>query len=391
MGRTGLQREMDAFFKETENEQFSIRKITKGGFSKSRRNLAPEAFLELNDIIWKDFYQEVEYLGYQGHRLLAVDGTFLNLPNHDSIREEFGIREMGRGKKKDVPKSMCLLSMLYDPVNYMTLDVQPGPTDGSELQLLLKHLAKVDKGDILLMDRGYPSRYLFSLLQSLGIHFIIRMRPFWLPYKQLVKSRKQDITVTMEVPDGDYERYRQQFPGMKKTIKCRLVKVKADNGEEQILCTSLLDNAKYKLNDFGELYGLRWGIEEGFKMYKARVQVEAFSGKTAIAVKQDIYAKAMMMTLCAALAFPIEEKVIKEYKADKKARLVTHPRKINRTFAYWSTKSILIGMFIKKMFKRALSVFDKQVAANTEIVRPGRRNLRKKKPPRLYHMSYKDV
>jgi hypothetical protein len=327
MGRIGLQREMDAFFKETENETFSIRKITKGGFSKSRRNLAPEAFLELNDIIWKDFYQEVEYLGYKGHRLLAVDGTFLNLPNHESIREEFGIRDMGRGKKKDVPKSMCLLSMLYDPVNYMTLDVQPGPTDGSELQLLLKHLAKVDKGDILIMDRGYPSRYLFSLLQSLGIHFIIRMRPFWLPYKQLAKSRKQDITVTMEVPDGDYERYRQQFPGMKKTIKCRLVKVKADNGEEQILCTSLLDNAKYKLNDFGELYGLRWGIEEGFKMYKARVQIEAFSGKTAIAVKQDIYAKAMMMTLCASLAFPIEEKVIKEYKADKKAGLVEHPAK----------------------------------------------------------------
>lgn len=391
MGRIGLQREMDAFFKETENETFSIRKITKGGFSKSRRNLAPEAFLELNDIIWKDFYQEVEYLGYKGHRLLAVDGTFLNLPNHESIREEFGIRDMGRGKKKDVPKSMCLLSMLYDPVNYMTLDVQPGPTDGSELQLLLKHLAKVDKGDIVIMDRGYPSRYLFSLLQSLGIHFIIRMRPFWLPYKQLAKSRKQDITVTMEVPDGDYERYRQQFPGMKKTIKCRLVKVKADNGEEQILCTSLLDSAKYKLNDFGELYGLRWGIEEGFKMYKARVQIEAFSGKTAIAVKQDIYAKAMMMTLCASLAFPIEEKVIKEYKADKKAGLVAHPRKINRTFAYWSTKGILIGMFIKKMFKRALSVFDKQVEANTEIVRPGRRNLRKKKPPRLYHMNYKDV
>ncbi len=351
MGRTGLQREMDAFFKETENEAFSIRKITKGGFSKSRRNLAPEAFLELNDIIWKDFYQQVEYLGYKGHRLLAVDGTFLNLPNHDSIREAFGLRDMGRGKKKDVPKSKCLLSMLYDPVNYMTLDVQPGPTDGSELQLLLKHLAKVDKGDIVIMDRGYPSRYLFSLLQALGIHFIIRMRPFWLPYKQLAKSRKQDITVTMEVPDGDYERYRQQFPQMKKTIKCRLVKVKADNGEEQILCTSLLDSAKYKLNDFGELYGLRWGIEEGFKMYKARVQIEAFSGKTAIAVKQDIYAKAMMMTLCAALAFPIEEKVIKEYKADKKAGLVEHSRKINRTFAYWSTKGILIGCSSRKCLK----------------------------------------
>jgi hypothetical protein len=33
------------------------------------------------------------------------------------------------------------------------------------------------------------------------------------------------------------------------------------------------------------------GIEEGYKMYKARVQVEAISGKTAIAVNQDIYVK----------------------------------------------------------------------------------------------------
>jgi hypothetical protein len=391
MGKRGLQREMDSFFRETENEEFNIRRITKGGFSKSRRNLAPEAFMELNDIVWRGFYQQVDYLGYHGHKLLAVDGTFLNLPNHETIRKEFGVRDMGRGTKKDVPKSMCLLSMLYDPVNYLNLDVQMGQTDGSELQLLLKHLTKVDKGDIVLLDRGYPSRYLFSILLSKGSHFIVRMKPYWVPVKEFVKSRKKDITITMEVPDGDYERYRQQFPSMRKTMKCRLVKVLAENGEEQILCTSLLDPVKYKLQELGELYHVRWGIEEGYKMYKARVQVEAFSGKTATAVKQDIYAKAMMMTMCAALAFPIEERVYKEYKEEKKKGLVKHLRKINRTFAYWSTKGILIGMFIKKMIRRALTVFDKQVQSNTEIVRPGRSSPRKKKPPRLYHMNYKDL
>lgn len=202
---------------------------------------------------------------------------------------------------------------------------------------------------------------------------------------------KKDITITMEVPDGDYERYRQQFPAMRKTIKCRMVKVLAENGEEQILCTSLLDPVKYKLQELGELYCVRWGIEEGYKMYKARVQVEAFSGKTATAVKQDIYAKAMMMTMCAALAFRIEERVYKEYSEGKKNGLVKHLRKINRTFAYWSTKGILIGMFIKRMIGRALAVFDNQVQSNTEIVRPGRSSPRKKKPPRLYHMNYKDV
>src|ERR1700744_236317 len=246
MGKQGLQREMDSF-RETENEEFNIRRITKGGFSKSRRNLAPEAFMELNDIVWRGFYQQVDYLGYHGHKLLAVDGTFLNLPNHESIREEFGVRDMGRGQNKDVPKSMCLLSMLYDPVNYLNLDVQMGETDGSELQLLLKHLPKIDKGNIVMRDRGYRSRYLFSILTSKGSHFIVRMKPNWLPVKEFIKSRKEDITITMGVPEGDFERYRQQFPSMKKTVKCRLVKVLGEDGKQQVLCTSLLDTAKYKL------------------------------------------------------------------------------------------------------------------------------------------------
>ena len=391
MGKTGLQREMDSFFKETENEQFSIRRITKSGFSKSRRKLAPEAFLELNDIIWKDFYEEVDYLGYHGHKLLAADGTYLNLPNHPSIHEEFDKRGMGRGKKKDLPKSMCLLSALYDPVNYLTLDVQTGPTDGNEQDLLLNHLSKVERGDILMLDRGYPSTPLFSGLQSMGIHFIVRMKQNWLPVKEFMASRKRDTIVTLTVSDGYFESYKEKFPTMKKEIKCRLVKIALPNGEEEILGTSLLDSAKYKLKEIGELYQIRWGAEEGYKMYKARVQVEAFSGKTATAVKQDIYAKIMMMTLCAALAFPIEERVIAECNAEKQKGKLKHHRKINSTFAYWSTKCILIGMFIKKTIRLALSVFDKQVAANTEIVRPGRHEKRKRRPPRLYHMNYKDV
>jgi len=38
----------------------------------------------------------------------------------------------------------------------------------------------------------------------------------------------------MEVPDGDYKRYGQQYSGMKKTIKCRLVKVRDEQGNLQV-------------------------------------------------------------------------------------------------------------------------------------------------------------
>ncbi|HEX9511687.1 MAG TPA: hypothetical protein VF939_14455 [Puia sp.] len=36
---------------------------------------------------------------------------------------------------------------------------------------------------------------------------------------------------------------------MKKTVKCRRVKIKDEKGEVQVLCTSLLDTAKYKLEE----------------------------------------------------------------------------------------------------------------------------------------------
>jgi hypothetical protein len=73
MGKTGLQREMDAFFKETEDAEFNIRRVTKSAFTQARKNLSPEAFLELNDVVVQNFYQNVAFLGYKNHRLLAVD------------------------------------------------------------------------------------------------------------------------------------------------------------------------------------------------------------------------------------------------------------------------------------------------------------------------------
>jgi len=75
--------------------------------------------------------------------------------------------------------------------------------------------------------------------------------------------------------------------------------------------------------------------------------VEYFSGKTAKAVKQDYYAKKFLLTLCAAYAYPIEERVRVEYKADENRK---YDQKINRTNAIAMTKDILIAMFVRKEY-----------------------------------------
>lgn len=207
---------------------------------------------------------------------------------------------------------------------------------------------------------------------------------WWLPVKDFVESGQKEKIVRFKLPKKDHH-LLGSYPAMKGEVMCRLIRVELDNGEKEILCTSLTHMKKYAHEDFVELYHFRWNIEEGYKLFKARVEVENFSGKTARAVQQDFHAKVFMMNLCAVLAFPIEEKV-KKVRAESQTK---YQHKINRTAALSMTSSISVALFIKKITESALKAFDKIVQKTTEIIRPGRKFERKKIPKRPYHMNYK--
>ena len=133
-------------------------------------------------------------------------------------------------------------------------------------------------------------------------------------------------------------------------------------------------------------YHFRWNEGEAYKLLKSRVELEDFSGKTAKAVKQDFYAKIFLLTLTAAYAHPVEERVRKEFKADENRK---HDQKINRTNAISMTKDILVGIFIKKQYERAIKAFDDIVYNTREIVRPNRKNERKHRQKKPYCINYK--
>ncbi len=118
----------------------------------------------------------------------------------------------------------------------------------------------------------------------------------------------------------------------------------------------------------------------------SRIELENFSGKTAKAVKQDFHAKIFLLTLSAAYAHPIEERVRKEFKADQNRK---HNQKINRTNAISMTKEILVGVFKKQQYKKALRALDDIVYNTREIIRPNRKNERKHRQKKPYSMNYK--
>ncbi len=382
--KSSIQRELDRFFKSVSNSDFNIREVTKGAFTQARAKLNPWTFERLNQVAVKSFYNQAEYYVWYGMRTLAVDGTRLVLPNHPSVIEEFGQHHFG--PNADSPRSLALGSMLYDVLNQITIDSKLAPYSSSERDLLMDHLENIKAGDLLLLDRGYPCFWLLFLLKAKGIEFCVRLKEdWWLKVKDFTESQEKEGVVTFTLPKKDRNKLAA-FPHMlDNPITCRLIKVELPNGDKEILCTSLIEK-KYEHEEFEQLYQYRWNEEEAYKLLKSRVEIENFSGKTARAVKQDFHAKVFLMTLCAAYAHPIEEKVTEEYKADVQRK---HEQKINKTNAISMTQDIMIGMIIKKQFVIALEAFDKIVEKTREIIRPGRRFPRKKIPKRPYHMNYK--
>lgn len=93
------------------------------------------------------------------------------------------------------------------------------------------------------------------------------------------------------------------------------------------------------------------------------------------------------MNICAAMSFPIEQKVREE---SKNANL-KYTKTVNKTNALSMVGECMIGVFIKKRIKRFLNVLDEMLTKTIEAIRPNRsfpRNHKQKKPK---SMNYKKM
>lgn len=385
---SALQRELNRFYAAILDKDFSIQEVTKSAFTQARAKLIPEAFLDLNQEGCRSFYDYAPYLEWNGHRLLAGDGSALILPDHKTTREEFGVYKMG--PNSDSKRCMARTSIVYDVLNLLTLDAIIDRYDNSEQNMLQQHLSRVKflEGDLLLLDRAYPSIALMFILKQRRIDFCIRLKAGrWLESQKMLLNGETEKVVTFTLPRKD-KHLQQEYLVSAPTVTCRLVVVELESGEKEVLCTSLIDEKKYPHGCFKELYHLRWNVEEAYKLYKLRVRTEVFSGKTARNIRQDFYAKVFMMTVCAIVSHPIEQRVRKESQTAKGRK---HARQINRTNALAFCRDSWTRLWIRPKIKGALEALDHILLKTCEALRPNRmfkRNHKQKKPP---SMTYKQL
>src|ERR671911_343889 len=86
-------------------------------------------------------------------------------------------------------------------------------------------------------------------------------------------------------------------------------------GEVEILMTSLLDRDDHPAEEFATLYHLRWAQEENYKCFKCRVEVENWSGKSSLAIRQDFHAKVFTLNLTAVLTRTAQQQVDERHRS----------------------------------------------------------------------------
>ncbi|GHU11561.1 hypothetical protein FACS1894185_4990 [Betaproteobacteria bacterium] len=370
--RAGLQTELDAFFDHA-LKQDEIHPPTKSAVCQARKLLRPEALRDLLGYSARCFTEQSDIPLWHGRRVVALDGTTLRVPDVPECVTYFGGMHTSCGKFRPLARASALLDVARGAFVDATIDGYAQ----EERSLAEAHLSKLNPDDLLVMDRGYPSRKLFQQLCDRKIAFCARINSSWSQVRQFTENHQEDLQV-------DLGTSRHPLP-------LRLIRVDLPNGTSFELVTNILD-AAHTPNDFAGLYRSRWRIEEAFKLIKARLQVENWSGIMPYAVEQDFYATLTRANCAAALALAVrpEEACIHTPEADKKG----WRHRLNRTLVMKSLRHYLPRLLLDLNLSEILHRLIERLRAPSAIerTRPGRTAPRKK-GVRIagYHPAYKEA
>jgi len=364
--RPSVQTELDRFYKSLSRGS-SFESVSKSAFTQARKKLSYTAFIELYQSQLAFFNEQAHNKKvWKGKRVVAIDGSLLNLPDNQELRDRFGTVNNQYEKI-----ASARISFAYDVGNDLVLDAIIAPMNRSETDLAVEHLAQLNpKTDILVFDRGYPSQWLIGLLMKKGFKFCFRLSSCWKSAYQALEGN-EDIDWSL-VRNSKKDSDRLKSYCIPTTLKgLRLVSIPLNSGVKEVLITNLLDREVYPVTILKELYQMRWGVEESYKTFKKMIHIEHFTGKSELAIKQDFYARVFMLNM----ASMIRSQGVKQGDRKTKNKYTTQ---INKTQVLAKTKDFLVDLFYfknrKKLVKQLIGIIEKR----KDIIRPNRSFPRKK-------------
>ena len=333
-----LSLELDEF-----TEKMGTKKITKQAYSKQRQNLNPEIFKHLNNCYVKKIYEEIPIEMFKNYIVLSVDGSGIELPNSNVLKQYYGVSE---GQKGSVGRVRAKALGIYDSLNRIMIKTTVDPYNKSEKDQFLDLLDELvefmgDKKYLIVFDRYYFGLAFINKLNEKGIKYLIRQKlNNYKEEKQQMKTNDEIVKLKVRNNTIFYAKEEdKQKLKEKKYIETRIMKIKLPNGADEHLCTNLTQE-ELNIKEAGELYFTRWNIEKSFDIIKNKINIENFSSKTVVGVEQDFYAQMMVYNM------------LEDLKRDAEEEMNKNPK---LKYDYKLNMNILAGIFKKRFIDVVLA------------------------------------
>ena len=358
--------------------------VSNSAFNQARMKIKPELFKHFVSTLNKQFYTDNDerVILWNGFRLISCDGSYLTLPITKEIIKEYNPFTNQNSTEVVIGRT----SVLYDLENNMILDGVLSPYKTGERQLAteqLKSLKNSGYKELVLLDRGYPSFDLIYQLKKWKIGFVIRTKAnFSNQINEFAQSSLNDTE--MEIKPGKNASLLSKLYSKKDRIKVRVVKLILDNGEQEILITSLLNTTDYPIEIFKDLYFKRWGIETLYDKLKNKLLIEEFTGYSQTTILQDFYCTLFLSNIQSLLVSEANEELKNQGKNNK-----MYEYKVNTNLSIGFMKTRLVELFLKDSnTENVLNELEKLFLKNLIPIRPNRsfprntlRYRKRKKPP----------
>jgi len=268
-------------------------KVSEEAFVKARKRMPLQFWITLTMLLADRFAEEHnDLIRWKRFRLLAMDGTLINLPRWQALRDHFSAARNGKGGR--TPQARMV--MLQFPLARLPYRYALGPKRTSEKTMAMTLLGHVRANDLLLIDRGFWSYGIFAQLQKQGAYFATRKIEN-VNFKVLRQLGTDDTLVELTPslakwkkapwpPSLILRRIDYQIPGFRPTAVIT-----------NVLDPKVISRAEWvgmTVHGAGEvllsrsLYHRRWEIELTFAELKVRQGLCALRGRTPESIHYEI-------------------------------------------------------------------------------------------------------
>jgi hypothetical protein len=197
-----------------------------------------------------------------GRRLVAIDGTVLDLADSVANADFFGRPPSSRGEKSAFPQARVVA--LAECGTHAIVDAEVGPCTTSEIALSKELVKRVTPGMLLLADRGFYGFQLWQQAAQTGADLLWRVKTNLRP--RYVETLSDGSWLARIIPTSGSNRTTTE------PLIVRVIDYTIDDGRENPesyrLLSTILDPSVASAEDLAAVYSERWEIESTFDELK---------------------------------------------------------------------------------------------------------------------------